>query len=184
MAKRDPSVYGDDEDIVPALKPCKGAPNCFSTTGNSEIDAASLIAPWRPPTGYSADAAARDLESVVSNYKPGQAGIDGGGFKVVASGAPTNPSQGETFYLYAQFESLKQGYIDDVEFAVVPVPDKSRGEVVQVLVRSSSRVGYLDLTVNAKRLNFISGQLREKGWTVMTIDRKSHPDYFYENSQA
>lgn len=40
---------------------------------------------------------------------PPQQEIDGGGFQVVTS-TPT--------YLYVQFESLKAGYIDDVEFAV------------------------------------------------------------------
>ena len=51
------------------------------------------------------------------------------------------------------FESLKNGYIDDLELAVVEGGAK-------VLVRSSSRVGFLDFGVNAKRLNFLSSKLR------------------------
>ena len=48
----------------------------------------------------------------------------------------------------------------DVEFAV------KDGEVQ---VRSSSRLGFLDLDVNAKRLNWISADLRAKGWTAPAI---------------
>eukprot|EP00965_Chrysotila_dentata_P051183 1696311-Pleurochrysis_carterae.AAC.5 len=44
--------------------------------------------------------------------------------------------------MYVQYESLRRGYIDDVEFAL------AKGIVN---VRTSSRVGYLDLGVNAKR---------------------------------
>jgi len=187
MAVRDPSNYGDDDEAVPALKNCKGAPNCFSTTGNPELDT-FLLAPWKPPSGYALEATARDLEAAVNAYKPGQAGIDGAGFKIVASGAPAGqktPMPMSLFYLYAQFESLKQGYIDDLEFAVVPAADAAAdgSGPLQVLVRSSSRVGYLDYLVNAKRLNYLAAELREKGWTAPVIDKKSHQDYFYQNLQ-
>lgn len=65
----------------------------------------------------------------------------------------------------------KGGFIDDVEFAV----SKDGGEVQ---VRSSSRIGYLDLGVNAKRLNWISAQLREKGWSAPKITEDDYPNYF------
>ena len=74
-------------------------------------------------------------------------------------------------YLYVQFESLKKGYIDDVEFAV-----DAKTSAVQV--RSASRVGKLDYFVNAKRLNLISERLRAKGWNAPAITQKSHPEYF------
>lgn len=45
-------------------------------------------------------------------------------------------------------------------------------------VRSSSRLGFLDLGVNAKRLNWISKALRAKGWTAPAITRDTHSDYF------
>ena len=61
------------------------------------------------------------------------------------------------------------GFVDDVEFAV------GDGEVQ---VRSSSRLGFLDLGVNAKRLNWISAELRSKGWTAPAITRVDYPDYF------
>ena len=46
---------------------------------------------------------------VINAYKPGQGGIDQGGFKVIKS----TPD-----YLYVQFESGKRGYIDDFEALV------------------------------------------------------------------
>ena len=164
----------DDGEATVTLKECKGAPNCFSTTGygdGDELLASSTISPWRPPRGMSSSAAAEELLEAVKAYPPGQGGIDGGGFKVIK--APTSSSP----YLYVQFESLRQGYIDDVEFAVRDVSDGPA-----VLLRSASRVGYLDFAVNAKRLNYLSEKLRDKGWTAAAIDSKSHPDYFYQNS--
>jgi hypothetical protein len=47
-----------------------------------------------------------------------------------------------------------------------------------VQVRSSSRLGYLDLGVNAKRLNWISAKLRGKGWTAPAITKEDYPEYF------
>jgi uncharacterized protein (DUF1499 family) len=186
MAVRDLRYYSSKE-AVPALKACtEDAPNCFSTTGNPELDADHLVAPWRPPVGYSADKAARDLEAVVGAYKPGQAGIDGGGFKIITSSTSGAEMASEAlFYLYAQFESLRQGYIDDVEFAIVPSTNRAPGDsgALEVLLRSSSRLGYLDFTVNAMRLNYVASRLRDKGWAAPAIDRKSHQDYFYQNSQ-
>ena len=64
-------------------------------------------------------------------YRPGQNNIDGGGFDIVTF----DPKAG---YMYVQFESLKFGFIDDFELAVVG--DKSNNEVQ---VRSSSRLGYV-----------------------------------------
>ena len=65
---------------------------------------------------------------------------------------------------------MKRGFIDDVEFAVT-----NKGEVQ---VRSSSHIGFLDLGVNAKRLNWISNELRSKGWTAPAITEDNYPDYF------
>ena len=74
------------------------------------------------------------LQETISAYQPGQSNVDGGGFQIVKS----DPKQG---YMYAQFEALKGGYIDDVEFAYI---DGLGDHVVQV--RSSSRLH--DLTTN------------------------------------
>jgi hypothetical protein len=45
-------------------------------------------------------------------------------------------------------------------------------------VRSSSRLGFLDLGVHAKRLNWISAQLRAKGWSAPKITAADYPEYF------
>ena len=75
-----------------------------------------------------------ELLEIIQAYPPGQARIDKGGFSIITA---------RDDYLYVQFESLKIGFIYDVEFAVTD------GEVQ---VRSSSRIGFLDLGVNAKLL--------------------------------
>ena len=103
----------------------------------------------------------RDILEAIEAYPPGQADIDKGGFSIIIARAD---------YLYVQFESLKMGFIDDVEFAVT-----KDGEVQ---VRSSSRIGFLDLGVNAKRLNWISAALRDKGWTAPVITKEDYPDFF------
>ena len=113
--------------------------------------------PWRPKPGSNA---MDELLETIRAYPPGQAKIDGGGFSIITASAD---------YLYVIFESLKLGFLDDVEFAV-------KGDEVQV--RSSSRVGFLDLGANAKRLNWISGQLRSKGWTAPKITEAEYPFYF------
>lgn len=136
------------------LASCGFEPHCFSTSG----DADRLLKLWRPPAGSNAMG---ELLEVVKSYPPFQARIDGGGFKIITA---------DTNYLYVQFESLRKGFIDDVEFAV------NRNGSVQV--RSSSRLGFLDLGVNAKRLNWISANLRDKGWTAPAIIEEDYPDYF------
>ena len=70
---------------------------------------------------------------------------------------------------------MKYGFIDDVEFSVTQTQSGNK-KVVQV--RSSSRIGNLDLGVNAKRLNWISADLRAKGWTAPAITKEDYPDYY------
>ena len=133
-------------------------PNCFSTSGSGMqgIDE-RRIPSWKPKAGSNAMS---ELLETIKAYPPGQSRIDRGGFSIVTS----TPD-----YLYVQFESLKKGFIDDVEFLV------KDGEVQ---VRSASRLGFLDLDVNAKRLNWISKDLRAKGWTAPAITKEEYPDYF------
>jgi uncharacterized protein (DUF1499 family) len=137
------------------LATCDYAPNCFSTSGDEN----HLLPLWK---AKAAGSAMSELVTTVKAYPPGQGGVDGGGFKIV-SATPT--------YLYVQYESLKSGFIDDVEFALV-------GESGEVQVRSSSRLGYLDFNVNAIRLNWLSGKLRAKGWSAPAITKATHPSYF------
>ena len=42
-------------------------------------------------------------------------------------------------------------------------------------VRSASRLGYLDLGVNARRLNKISSKLRDLGWQAPKITGEDFP---------
>ena len=142
------------------LATCDYAPNCFSTSGGTASE--SRLKPWKAKSGSSAMA---ELLATVKAYPPGQANVDKGGFSIITANAD---------YLYVQFESLKKGFIDDVEFAV-------KGDEVQV--RSSSRLGFLDLEVNAKRLNYISKQLRAKGWTAPAIKPADYPEHFLQAFQ-
>mmetsp|Transcript_12228 Transcript_12228/g.18758 ORF Transcript_12228/g.18758 Transcript_12228/m.18758 type:complete len:236 (+) Transcript_12228:63-770(+) len=152
-----------DGDYYEGLKSCGAAPNCFCSTDSEEDDPEHYIPSWKWPSGMSEVEAFTQLTQTVQSYKPGQNNIDGGGFKVVAS----KPN-----YLYVQFESLKNGYVDDVEFLSL------RDEVQ---VRSSSRLGWLDFGVNAKRLNAIAEPLQKQGWKAIGVDYKSHPEYVYQN---
>jgi len=162
---------GKDGLLRACLKP---SPNCFSTTAdNLGADDANLwgedvhsIPRWRYKSSNPSEAF-DIISKTIDEYVPGQGGIDGGGF-IVIQRDPTKR------YLYTQFESLKRGYIDDVEFKV---DDDATVQVV-----SSSRLGYLDFQVNAKRLNFVSKALRNQGFAdAPEITAKSHPVYFESN---
>jgi len=124
------------------------APNCFCSTDSVEDSPDTNIPPFKWPTNQltSREAAFQQLYEVVKAYPPGQSNIDGGGFDIVTY----DPKAG---YIYVQFESLKNGYVDDFELAVIG--DKNDGNVVQV--RSSSRLGYvsfrhLDLQIDVSCL--------------------------------
>jgi hypothetical protein len=52
----------------------------------------------------------------------------------------------------------------------------------EVQVRSSSRLGYLDYGVNAKRLNYIAKKMKEKGWDARGVELKTHLGYAEENN--
>lgn len=152
------------------LKICGPAPNCFSSTEIDDPD--HSIPSWTWPASMDKKQAFEELANVINAYKPGQEGIDGGGFEI-------KKQNSEPGYLYAQFESLKAGYIDDFEVAYLA--DK---EDRTVQVRSSSRVGYLDFGVNAKRINYVAKSLRDKGWTAIGVDLKTHQNYAIQNSAS
>ena len=104
---------------------------------------------------------------MLQSYPPGQGNVDGGGFQFQT----VDTDKGS---IYVIFEALKNGYYDDVEFVVL-------ADGGAVLVRSSSRVGYLDFGVNAKRLNWIAKQLRSKGWEAEGVNLETHQFYALEN---
>jgi uncharacterized protein (DUF1499 family) len=151
------------------LKNCGPSPNCFCSTDDAEDDPDHSIPAWVWPSNLDQQQAFSQLEETIAAYKPGQGNVDGGGFKIITS----DPQKG---YIYVQFEALKNGYIDDVEFAVV----KGRGDN-SVQVRSSSRVGYLDFGVNAKRVNYIAKMMSEKGWKADGVEYATHKGYYLEN---
>jgi len=161
-----------------ALKPCiDGKPHCFSTSPEEFEDndlfntdsgqaAEWLVTPFTY-TKSLADAF-EDLKGAIAIYPPGQRGIDGGGFKLITETATTNGA-----YLYVQFESLRKGYVDDMEFAL------SNGILN---IRTSSRLGYLDLGVNAKRFNWFAQRLGQlNGWKTTPILSQAHEEYFALN---
>jgi len=151
------------------LKHCGAAPNCFCSTDSIEDDPEHSIPAWIWPQESDKESAFAQLSEVISSYQPGQANVDGGGFKIITN----DPKNG---YMYIQFESLKNGYIDDVELALI---DGTGERTIQV--RSSSRLGYLDFGVNAKRLNYIAAKLRAKGWDAKGVDLNTHANYAIQN---
>merc|ERR1712157_258849 len=117
----------------------------------------------------------KELKLVIEQYKPGQSNIDGGGFQIITY----DPDSG---YMYVQFESLKNGFVDDLELACIDnIAGTSRSSSTSVQVRSSSRLGYLDFGVNAKRINYIAKMLREKGWDAPGVDLSTHSDHAMQN---
>ncbi|VEU41281.1 unnamed protein product [Pseudo-nitzschia multistriata] len=168
------TTEGIDASVTsPRLRTCDGNPNCFSTTGDALLEDRQqygvdfLVAPWVPPAGETDPIGG--IAAVVASYEPGQGGIDGGGFALVKQ---------TDNYLYYQFEALKKGFIDDVEFAVVG------NDTTAVQVRSASRVGVTDFGVNAVRLNYISRKLRAGGWTIAEITPETHRDYWITANEA
>eukprot|EP00440_Ansanella_granifera_P033728 gb/GFBE01036595.1/.p1 GENE.gb/GFBE01036595.1/~~gb/GFBE01036595.1/.p1 ORF type:complete len:308 (+),score=53.75 gb/GFBE01036595.1/:1-924(+) len=174
VESRRPETYKENLEAG-ILKECSNTPNCFSTTWSESVDVGLHdLNPWRF-SGKSPEQAFKEVSEVVAAYPPGQQGIDGGGFKVIRE---TNR------YLYVQYESLRRGHRDDVEFAIKPgtPSDVQQGEL---LLRSSSRVGTYDYGVNAVRLNKIASDLMKKGgWQIKLIDEKSHPRYWSQNCPA
>jgi uncharacterized protein (DUF1499 family) len=163
----------DSTETSPRLRTCSGNPNCFSTTGDALLEDRQmygvdfLVAPW-VPSPEDATKPLKVLATIMGAYEPGQGGVDGGGFALVKE---------TDSYLYYQFEALKKGYIDDVEFATHPT---TKG----VMVRSASRVGVTDFGVNAIRLNYISGKLRDRGWKIAEITPETHRDYWTTANEA
>jgi len=160
------------------LKSCTdGKPHCFSSTPETFEDNDLFNADYGTTEGWlvqpfkydkSLAEAMTELKTIVASYPPGQGGIDGGGFKVAGEKA-----EGDTAYLYVLFESRRKGYVDDMEFSL------AKGVCN---VRTSSRLGYLDYGVNAKRYNWFANTLAvTPGWAAKPILSKGHEEYFALN---
>lgn len=137
-----------------------------------EDDPDHSIPPWIWPGSKSKERAWEELYQVLAAYQPGQNNVDGGGFSIKTYDVTKG-------YIYVQFESLKNGYIDDFEAAYIP---NGPGGERAIQIRSSSRLGYLDYGVNAKRLNYIAERLREKGWDAVGVDYQTHKGYAFDNN--
>lgn len=162
----DASANEDDEDDDDGLS--VGDKSMNSRTSSMWGDGIHYIPRWKYTQG-TADDAYKAIGDVLEAYVPYHDNIDGGGFMIVKHDSVNR-------YYYIQYESLKRGYIDDVEIKV------DNDGTIQVI--SSSRLGYLDFQVNAKRLNYIASLLRNKpgiGFVATEITSKSHPEYFEAN---
>lgn len=152
------------------LSECPSNKSCFSPQAPKRR---GYLAPWSFSGKASGASAMAEVREAVDAYPPGQRGVDGGGFEVKEA----DMAKG---YLYVQFESLRYGYIDDVEF-VLEAP-KAAGGAGRVLVRSASRMGAADFGVNALRLNRLAADLRKRGgWDAPDITRETHPEYWEAN---
>jgi len=154
-----------------SLKGCDFVkPNCFSSSANPEDIEGDLYKSYLIPKfkfSKPKSEAFQDVLKVLENYEVGHDNIDGGGFKIVKK-------DGVSGYVYVQYESLKKGYIDDFEIAL--------GNDGTASVRTASRLGFLDLGVNAKRINYIANKLNSVGgWEAPKVSSSSHPNYFNLN---
>lgn len=137
-----------------------GANNCWSTTSTDK----NGISPWKPPPGTKRADAAAELKAVIDSYpQEGQDKVDLGGWsyatdELLSSGYARLEFKSGLGNM-AKFFNGGKPFIDDLEVLVTDV----------VAVKSSSRVGDSDFNVNAKRLNWITARLREKGWTAEKI---------------
>lgn len=115
------------------LKPAPSSPNCVNSQAQ---DPAHAIAPLSYST--TPEAALKAIADIVRNTPR---------TRIVSQ---TND------YLYAEYESVLMGFVDDVEFWL------PSGQKI-VHVRSASRLGYSDLGVNRKRIEDVRSRLTASG---------------------
>jgi hypothetical protein len=121
---------------------------------------------WTPPSSTAASDAASQLRDALNAYpQEGQEDgkVDGGGYKVISDdlgsgGAIQLEYRSSGKGTFAKIFNGGKPFVDDV----VIEPNGTNFEV-----RSSSRVGDSDFGVNGKRLSYIGGVLKGKGWTGM-----------------
>ena len=75
---------------------------------------------------------------------------------VIESTPRTSIVEERADYIYAEFTSMLIGYVDDVEFYFPP-------DEQVIHVRSASRLGYSDLGVNRKRIEYIREKFAAAG---------------------
>jgi hypothetical protein len=135
-----------------AIDACpKGSKNCLRQT-------------WTPPSSTSAADAASELRAALNAYpldglEDGK--VDGGGYTV------TSDALGSGGSLQLEYRSSGKGFFAKSFNGGKPFVDdlviEPNGSAFEF--RSSSRLGDSDFGVNGKRLSYIGGLLKEKGWT-------------------
>jgi len=119
---------------------------------------------WTPPSGTSAADAVAQLRSALNEYPlEGQEDgkVDGGGYKVISDGlgdggAVTLEYSSSGKGTFAKLFNGGKSFVDDL------IVEQSGSSFD---FRSSSRVGDSDFGVNGKRLGYIGGLLKGKGWS-------------------
>ena len=151
------SIFALTVSTLPAdaIEKCPpGSKNCLRQT-------------WTPPSGASAADATSQLRDAINAYpQEGQEDgkVDGGGYTIVSDTLGKDSSSGALQLEYRSsgkgtFAKMFNGgkpFVDDL----VIEPSEGNFEF-----RSASRVGDSDFGVNGKRLSYIGGLLKSKGWT-------------------
>ena len=151
------SIFAVTVSTLPAdaIEKCPpGSKNCLRQT-------------WTPPSGASAADATSQLRDAINAYpQEGQEDgkVDGGGYTIISDTLGKDSSSGALQLEYRSsgkgtFAKMFNGgkpFVDDL----VIEPSEGNFEF-----RSASRVGDSDFGVNGKRLSYIGGLLKSKGWT-------------------
>lgn len=118
--------------------------NCIRTT-------------WTAPSGTQ-DVTGKALELFKSYPIKGQSDIDKGGWTIIKDGSDDGTIRLEFksgIGNFAKFFNGGKPFVDDVSVLVT-------GNTIDI--RSSSRIGDSDLSVNQKRLQYLATKAREIGW--------------------
>lgn len=144
-----------------AIQACPpGSKNCVRQT-------------WTPPSSTSSVDAISQLRSALNSYPQGgleDGKVDGGGYTIIsdtldsASGSIVMEYRSSGKGTFAKLFNGGKPFVDDL---VIESPSSKDGKAFEF--RSASRLGDSDFGVNGKRLGYIGGLLKEKGWSGMGI---------------
>lgn len=115
------------------LKPCPASPNCVSTDAT---DPEHQLAPFKIKS--SPVAVWQQLQQQVSRLPK------------------TEIITANEDYLHAECRSALFGFVDDLEFLLLP-------EQGNIAIRSAARLGYSDMGVNRKRVESLRATLIDQG---------------------
>jgi hypothetical protein len=148
--------------VANAIKACPpGSNNCVRQT-------------WTPPSSASASDAVAQLREALGAYPlEGQEDgkVDGGGYTVVSDTLGTDGAS--SGYIAVEYRSSGKGTFAKLFNGGKPFVDdlviESNGKNGAFDFRSASRVGDSDFGVNGKRLSYIGGLLKGKGWSGVGV---------------